>query len=116
MMRTTVFSVGSLYGIGAFWTNLSITAAFAHAGSDRSPSMVGASEALIRAAATEGRTKAGGAPGAVGCAETIVAKQTHGNATSAARAPLAISRKNNVSPGTGYPVRFFVCSVIMTEC
>src|SRR5436309_11003439 len=59
-MRTTVRSVAGSYGLGDLCVNLSMTAAFAQTGSERSASMTGASAVSMRTAITFGRTKGGG--------------------------------------------------------
>src|SRR5215472_13517390 len=56
-MRSTVRSVGGKPGKGCFWVKFSMTVALAHTGSERSPSMIGASLGSMRAAIALGRTK-----------------------------------------------------------
>jgi len=62
-MRTTVRSVAGSYGLGDLCVKLSMTAAFAQTGSERSASIVGASAVSMRTAISFGRTKGGGEEG-----------------------------------------------------
>src|SRR5689334_8789280 len=67
-MRTTVRSVGGSYGLGWRCVKLSTTAAFAQTASERSPSIVGASEGSILTARTLGRISDCGAAAEAGAA------------------------------------------------
>src|SRR5258708_9667792 len=76
MMRRTVRSVGSVPGFGCFWVNFSMIVALAHAGSDRSPSMIGASDVSMRAALAVGLIKVIPArPPGLGAAWRLLAAQ-----------------------------------------
>src|SRR6266446_2897070 len=71
-MRTTVRSVAGSYGLGDLCVKLSMTAAFAQTGSERSASIFGASAVSMRTAITLGRTKGGGADGlALACIDAL---------------------------------------------
>src|SRR4051794_11563033 len=98
MMRSTVRSVGAEPGFGCFWMNLSMTAAFAHAASDRLPSIVGASVTSMRTAAIEGRANALAAgPGS--WASAMPLKQYKRYNRAAGEAYLRVKRKNTFPPG-----------------
>src|ERR1700704_4148777 len=97
-MRRTVRSVAGSPGLGAFCVNLSITPALAQTGSERSPSMMGASDASMRTALTLGLitvVEAGGA----GCADARPLIAAHKSRASAALAPQLPKTRFTFPPG-----------------
>src|SRR5258708_3587756 len=108
MMRRTVRSVGSVPGFGCFWVNFSMTVALAQAGSDRSPSMTGASDTSMRAARAVGLIRFVVA-GAAGCADAgllIAAQIARGDA---ALAPQPDNPNRTFPPGRVFPARYILC-------
>src|SRR5436309_6529854 len=87
-MRTTVRSVAGSYGLGDLCVKLSMTAAFAQTGSERSASILGASAVSMRTAITRGRTKGGGDVGlARACIDALEATSISSNGASRAGEP-----------------------------
>src|SRR5258708_39607278 len=105
MMRRTVRSVGSVPGFGCFWVNFSVIFAFAHAGSDRSPSMIGASDVSMRAALAVGLIKfiAAGAAGWA-AAWLLIAPQI--SRADAALAPQPDNPNRTFPPGRVFSARY----------
>src|SRR4026209_1843392 len=99
-MRRTVRSVGAAYGIGCFCVKFSMMVALAHAASDRSASIVGASEASIRVAVTLGRTKPGAGPAG---REGRPARALRAGAAVAAKPGPPASAHNTARPGAIAP-------------
>src|SRR4051794_18207150 len=108
-MRRTVRSVAGSPGLGPFCVNLSITVALAQTGSDRSPSMVGASDASMRTAIALGLTSVVGTVGA-GCADANPLNAAHKSRAGAALAPQL--------PKTGltFPPGRFVRPMFLLAC
>src|SRR5258707_9399348 len=104
MMRRTVRWVGSVPGFGCFWVNFSMIVALAHAGSDRSPSMIGASDVSMRAALAGGLIKfiAAGAAGWA-AAWLLIAAQI--SRADAALAPQPNNPNRTFPPGRVFPAR-----------
>src|SRR3977135_3027379 len=99
-MRRTVRSVAGSPGLGLFCVNLSITAALAHTGSERSPSMVGASDASMRTALTLGLIRVVEV-GVAACADArpLIAAHKSKSRAGAALAPQLPKTRCTFPPG-----------------
>src|ERR1700704_1942921 len=99
-MRRTVRSVAGSPGLGAFCVNLSITPALAQTGSERSPSMMGASDASMRTALTLGLITVVEA-GDAACADArpLIAAHKSNSRAGAVLAPQLLKTRFTFPPG-----------------
>src|SRR6266853_1432076 len=108
MMRRTVRSVGSVPGFGCFWVNFSMIVALAQAGSDRSPSMTGASDTSMRAARAVGLVRFVVA----GAADAGLLIAAHIKRAGAALAPQPDNPNRTFPPGRVFPPDIFMCRIM----
>jgi hypothetical protein len=91
-----------------------MTVALAQTGSDKSPSIVGASELLMRTAAAEGLTSPVAA-GAVVSAAFTPPRQKKKTTTDAAIARAATNHSCTFPPGRVPRPMLFICAIIMPD-